>query len=127
MLRDDLIKTVPTASAGPTFPVPTPEWPAADGKLFCRTVSPKELDDLVAADKKEPGCWRARYAALVIGDEAGHRVFRDEDHEWLSHRGVAVVDRFCEAGAHYNGQTEEAKQSFLKTVKPAGGSGSHGS
>ncbi len=123
MLRDELLKAVPPASTGPVLPVPTPEWQGFDGKLHCRTVSPAELDGLVAVDKKEPGCWRARYAALVIGDEAGNRVFRDDDWKWLADRGVAVVDRFCEAGQRHNGQTEEARTSFLKTSAPAGGNG----
>ncbi len=124
MLRDELLASVPAASAGPVLPVPTPEWGAFDGKLHCRTVSPAELDGLVAADKKEPGCWRARYAALMIGDGSGNRIFKDEDWKWLAERGVAVVDRFCEAGQRHNGQTEEARTSFLRISPPAGGSGS---
>jgi hypothetical protein len=124
MLRDELLSSVPPASIGPAIPVPTPEWPAFDGKLYCRTVSPAELDRLVAADKKEPGCWRARYAGLVIADVSGNRVFRDDDHCWLAERGVAVIDRFCEAGQRHNGQTEESRTSFLKITPPAAASGS---
>ena len=124
MLRDELLQSVPPASAGPVLAVPTPEWAGFDGKLFCRTVSPAELDALVAADKKEPGCWRARYAALVIGDGSGNRVFREDDWQWLSDRGVAVVDRFCEAGQRHNGQTEEARTSFLPITVPTAATGS---
>lgn len=127
MLRDELLSTVPPASTGPVLPVPTPEWPAFDGKLHCRTVSPAELDGLVAADKKEPGCWRARYASLVIADGSGNRIFKDEDWKWLSERGVAVVDRFCEAGQRHNGQTEESRTSFLKGSRPTTAAGSPGS
>ena len=99
MLRDELLSRVPPAGDIPPLAVPTPEWADFDGKLFCRSVSPADLDDLVKADKKEPGSWKARYASLVIGDEHGRRVFRDEDHAWLSARGNAVIERFCEAGA----------------------------
>ena len=74
--------------------------------------------------KKSPAAGGRRYASLVIGDECGNRVFRDCDWEWLADRGVAVIDRFCEAGQRHNGMTEEARTSFLPSAASTAENGS---
>jgi hypothetical protein len=75
-------------------PVETPEWPCA--RVYVRTLSHAERRKLFATQEKEPDLYLARLAALVACDEAGSRIFNDEDAPVLAGKSGAVLDRIAE-------------------------------
>jgi hypothetical protein len=106
-------------------PVPCPELPDFDQKLYVRKVSAKELDDVAA--KEESGNSRARYAVLFAAKADGTRLWRPEQAEKLGANTslLWLVERINYAGRLHNGLTEENRRVVEKNSAPAAGNGSH--
>ena len=115
-LRDDL-RTFTQAAPKAPLAVPTPELPQWDGKIFCRALSSDAIvnhwrDGGEDADAND----RTRFFVLAAGDEAGNRVFVDEDALWLGQSAfwTPIVERFCWAARHHNGLTDENRSAWRK-------------
>lgn len=103
--RDQIIKASDTRTA----PVAVPEW---GGDICVRVLSGAERDRLEAAmqpdknGRKNYEQFRARFAALVICDESGARLFEDKDVPALGAKSSVVLDRIMEAGMRINAMSQ---------------------
>ena len=93
-------------------PVATPEWPEDDGLVFARKVSAREMDKW--QNRTDPDNGRGSYAAMVCCDQAGNRIFNDEDASWLGDEPFGVIDRIFDAGMAFNRCTPAAKVELEK-------------
>ena len=107
--RDQIL----TAEDGKVVTVPVPEWggevcvrmlPAAERSRFeagcIKTRKGETVPDLADVD--------ARFAALVICDESGRRLFSDDDGRALGRTSAKAIARVVEAGKALNGMTAES-------------------
>ncbi len=106
-LRDQIL----AADDAKVAPLVVPEW---DGvTVYLRVISGSERDrfeESCQADKngrKVLTHFRGRFAAMVLGDEKGNRIFKDEDAQLLGKKSCAALDRILEAGMRHNRMTEE--------------------
>lgn len=90
-------------------PVPCPELPVFDGKVFVRKVSAKELDDVTADDSAAN--YRARSAVLFACDASGTRLWRNDQADAVGAKAelLFLVERINHAGRLHNGLTEESR------------------
>jgi hypothetical protein len=105
-----------------------PEW---GGSVHLRTLTGLERDawekTVLAVDrKKDYAGLRAQFAALVIGDEKGNRLFGDADVELLGQRNAQVLTRIMDAGYAHNGLSGDAVDEMEGNSESgqSGGSGS---
>lgn len=124
-LRDEVLK-VRTAAGVPIVPVPTPEWPDVDGKLFVRMLSAYESDIPLSQDddEKDGENYKAKYVCRVMCDENRGRVLQDDDAPYLGHKETAVVNRFYWAALELNGLTESNRKTIRKNSPSTEGDGS---
>ena len=100
-LRDAILNADDT----PRKAVEVPEWGIT---VYVRTMSARDRDALefAAIAAREEGSTvdnvRARYAVACIVDEAGKRVFTDEDIALLGDKSGAALDRIYQAIAELN-------------------------
>ena len=59
---------------------------------------------------------RARIAVQCCVDEQGHRVFSDDDAEWLSTKSAAALSRIYNAYNELNGIGEEDREELEKNL-----------
>ena len=91
-----------------TEQVEVPEW---GGSVLVRTMNGTERDAFEASfyvgrgKNREQNLenLRARLVALVVVDEAGERVFTDEDTAALGQKSVKALDRIFEVAQRLNG------------------------
>lgn len=102
LLRDAILsnKDLPVKS------VEVPEW---GGEVFVRTLTALELEEFTDAASKDGKQVRARFAATALSDEAGKRLFTDDDVEALSNKSHSALDRVWKVGAALNGIATEEK------------------
>jgi len=89
-----------------------PEWNLT---VSLRTISAGERDAFGASnDPRLSGgkpvnyaTLRARFCALVLVDEAGQRIFSDDDIEALAAKSANAIDRVWEAASKLNRMAEE--------------------
>ena len=113
-LREEIL----AAEDRPREPVPTPEWPAADGKLFVRTISALEREHFSEAYRAN-GDGRihnvtARFCVLCLCDADGRPVFTDADAEELGGKAGHVLDRIFALARKLNRIGAEAAAETLK-------------
>lgn len=89
--------------------VAVPEW---GGDVCVRVLSGAERDRFeysLQPDKfgRKPGMesFRARFAALVLCDEQGERLFKDQDIPALAAKSAPALDRVVEAALTLNAMT----------------------
>lgn len=86
--------------------VATPEWPAADGKLFVRRLTAREKLELAerrkAANAPDGDGFVAFTVACCTVDQQGQRVFTDADWERLRERASSPVERLFVAADQLN-------------------------
>ncbi len=93
------------ANDRPLTPVDVPEW---GGSVFVRVMSGAERDSyesgLVGADGKSRDMrnLRARLVVRVACDEAGARLFADEDADALGSKNADALDRIFTAAVRLN-------------------------
>lgn len=111
--RDILLKP-----ALPVRPVPIREL---NGQVYVRTLTAAERDAFEADQfgRRENGGshlinFRARWAALVVCDEQGNRMFSDVDADSLGNQSAAVLDRIFDVSRKLNGMTDEDVEELEK-------------
>jgi|SRR5215831_13025656 len=123
-LRDDIL----AAEDRLRLPVPTPEWPAADGKLYVRTISALERERFSEAYRGNgDGRVRnvmARFCVLCLCDGDGRAVFTEADAEELGRKAGHVVDRIFSAAQKLNGIGAAAAEEALKNSASGPGAAS---
>ena len=96
-----------------TEQVDVPEW---GGAVLVKAMSGEQRDAFeksILKDKADPSKgvemrdFRARFAARVIVDAKGTRLFTDEDVKALSRKSAKALDRVYDAGARLAGLRKE--------------------
>lgn len=86
-----------------------PEW---NGTVNIRVMTGAERDAFESATSQngKPNLKdiRARFAALVLCDENGTRLFSDADVKALTEKSAAALDRIFDAGMAWNGMSSES-------------------
>jgi hypothetical protein len=107
--REAILKQAATL---PREEVPTPEWGHGES-VFVRALTALERDqwevgnyDIRGRDTQvKMTNARARLAVLCVVDQAGERVFKDEDSAMLGRGHSAPLDRIYEACRRLSGMT----------------------
>lgn len=98
------------------LPVERVELPELGGEIYVRTLTANERDEYEAQHvaKKEEGNqfenFRGRFAALVVCDEQGNRIFTDEEASLLGEQSAKILDRIFDVGQRLNGMAPEEKE-----------------
>lgn len=112
----------------PTQDVPVPEW---GGEVRIRTMSASERDkwesETYGDGKVNTVDFRARFVALCIVDEAGKRMFTDEDVNQLGEKSAAALQRVFNAAQALNALTKKDIEELEKNSEavPSDGSSSN--
>src|SRR4051812_3473909 len=91
------------AADRPTELVPVPEWGT---DVYVRVMSGEERDAWERGafdDGKGSGGVRAKLLVRALCDEAGQRVFADDDAPALSQKSGVVLSRLYDAASRVNG------------------------
>lgn len=102
-IRDQILN----ADDLPTRALEVPEWGCT---IHLRSLTGAERDGFegwLADQKRSPRDLRARFAALVIGDEKGERVFTDADIPRIANKSARALERIRAEGMTWIGYTEE--------------------
>jgi len=119
-----------SASDQKTLLIEVPEW---DGDVFVRTLSGAERDALdvtwrgiANGERAATLNFRARFAVLVLSNEAGDRLFTDADADALGKKSGVVLDRVLTEGFEFNGMGKDDIKELEGNSEavPSGGSGS---
>lgn len=99
-LREDIL----AARDGKLEPLDVPEW---GQKVWIRTLSGSErdaLETLIYQGNKRGGApnIRAEFAVRCLSDEAGERLFKDNEALLLGKKSGAALDRIFEASRRLN-------------------------
>ena len=105
-----------------------PEWGCV---VHLRVMSGMERDRFEASVAASAGPnrlinFRSRFAAMVLCDAEGRRLFTDGDVGVLSRKSGKALDRILDAGLELNGMKEAAEEAALAGF-PSGPSGDSGS
>lgn len=112
----------------PTKDVPVPEW---GGDVRVRTMSASERDqwenETYGSGKVNTVDFRARFVALCLVDEAGVRVFTDEEVAELGTKSAAAMQRVFNAAQNLNALTGKDIEELEKNSEavPSDGSSSN--
>lgn len=101
--------------------VEVPEWGV---RLRIRTLSGTERDMFENRISKDRIGIRGLFAALVICDEKGERIFADTDQYALGKKSAAALDRILDVGLRLNGMKEEAVKDLEKNSESNQSAGS---
>lgn len=124
-LQDDVF----SESDQTIVPVPTPEWPKVDGKLFAKSLSALEMDQWQQKGSKAKAegmffNFRAVLVQMGTVDGSGAQVFDAASVGSIAGRNAAPVDRLWEAIWTTSGQDKAAKDAIVKNSETAPGDGS---
>ena len=102
-----------------TVPVPTPEWPDADGKVFVRRLSAVDrvaFSAVASAQGANQGVgFLAFLVAFCASDADGNRGFADNDWKTLQEQPGTVIERISEAADELNVLSNAARDAQKKT------------
>lgn len=115
-LRDEL-KQVVAETKPRMVPVPCPEFPSLDGKVFAGVVSPRAIAECYRIDDEEDALdERPAFVVRCCCDAEGSRIFQEEDVIWLATTPAMqpFVERCYWAGREVNGLTEENRTAWRK-------------
>lgn len=107
----------------PPHKVKTPEWEGAGfADSFVRLMGAKERIGLLSFNQDKDGkasealedATIYRFAALVLCDEKGVRLFGDGDLDALSNKNPEVLKRIVEEARQYNGIGEKAHKDAVE-------------
>jgi len=123
-LRDEIRDYAQRTPPAP-LPVPTPDLPRHDGKIFVRRVASGVIHAYIRKldDDADP---RAATVAILACDESGNRIFNDDDVLWLSTAAALgpTIERLYVAGCFWNGLDESNRSAFRKNLPSMEPSGS---
>lgn len=89
-----------------TKTVPAPEL--GDGEtLLVRRLSAREFMDLTAKAKTQPDIAYAHWIVATVVDEAGNRLFTEEDATTLGEQEITLVERLTDEAMKINGVGKE--------------------
>ena len=93
--------------------VSVPEW---DGDVYVRSISAAERErwEKRIGEDSEGDKIYAGFAALVLCDEAGNRLFSQDKVEFLGRKSSAALKRIFDAGRRLNAMTEVDKTNEKK-------------
>lgn len=99
-------ESILTSNDRKTQKVETPEWTC--GHVYVRSLSAAERRNLSATNAKANAAGNGQIvpgivAAFIISDEAGNRIFTDDDAAALAEKNTHVLDRISEAYGKLNG------------------------
>lgn len=105
-------------------PVPTPEWPTADGKVFVRRLTAAERVQFHTEAAKQKATRGADFQAFIVAycacKEDGTRGFPDNAWKALLDEPGTVVERISDTADELNvlsGAAQEAtKKKYAKTT-----------
>ena len=99
-------------------PVPTPEWPAADGKIFVRRLSTVERVAFYTEADKQRSIAGAAFQAFVVAfcacKENGERGFASDAWKSLQEEPGSVIERIADAADELNVLSNTAKENIKK-------------
>jgi len=103
-----------------TVELEVPEW---NGIVYLRMMSGRERDAL--EDSMQPGKngkqnfkgFRSRFAALVLADETGKRLFTDAEAIQLGEKSAAALDRILDRGLEINGMSKDQVEEMAGNSK----------
>lgn len=107
----------------PREPVPTPEWPDVDGKLFVKKLNGLErvqYDASLEPIQEHPEGQRrfesvVKFVIAATVDEQGEPVFADDDFDWLlEEKDPDALVRIFNAGAALNKMREQDREEIAK-------------
>jgi hypothetical protein len=109
--------------------VPTPEWPAIDGRLHVRTISALEREAFhdhtrQLEEAKRPRNVMARFVVLCCCEPDGSAVFQPGDEQALGEKPSAPIERLFDAAMAYNGMTTQAVEDLAKNSASGPGAAS---
>ena len=115
-----------SASDLPTRDVSVPEW---GGTVRVRTLNGAERDAWEASivadrEKQSIANVRAKFAALVIVDEQGNRLFNEYDVSLLARKSSKALSRVLVEGQKLSGLTNDDMEELAKTSGAAQSGGS---
>ena len=123
MLRDDLKSFCASGASRKVHSIPAPELVGFE--IFVREL---RGDDLKFVSASETGLDdRDRWAIRSLCDEAGNRIFCDDDLAWMAGDcglPTPLKERAYYAARYITGYTEENRLSFLKASGAMTGPGS---
>jgi len=96
---------------------PIPEWGMRDTTIIVMDGLSRdkwETQVYERAENKSKRSNRGFFASLVIGDDQGARVFKDEDAEILSQKSGIVLDRILAEGIKLNKLRSEDIEDLAK-------------
>ena len=95
----------------PVKAVPVPEW--GEGEVvYVRTMTGIEVEGLRGISEDEN--YFGRFAATVLCDEQGERVFADGDAELLGKKNHNALRRICDEANTLNGMGADAQEEAVK-------------
>src|SRR5665213_2987400 len=101
-------------------PVPTPEWPAVNGKLFIRQMSGQDRHDWEISAYDAQGqlkrdSLQARMVVATVVDETGGKVFDGEaDVEKLSTKSIVPIQRLFDVAMKLNAVSQSDIEEIVK-------------
>lgn len=96
-----------------TEPLEIPEWNCT---VYLRILSGTERDTYETSISRGTENLRARFSVLVLADEAGRRLFRDEDAAELGKKDATVLDRIFDEGYRFNKMLAKYKDAEVKNL-----------
>ncbi len=129
----DLAQRIFAVEFPPPIAVPTPEWPAVDGRVFVRAISAAERDAYEMSLRDDEGesnldNVRARLVTMAACDGEGKRLFGDADAASVGKQPAAVVYRLWDRARRLAGMlTEEEGGALAGLVKNSAATGEGGS
>jgi hypothetical protein len=86
--------------------IAVPEW---GGDVFLRVLTGTDRDRFEESySEQKMKAFRIRFLLLALCDEAGQRLFGDDEGEVLGKKSSVVINRLFEAGWKLNAFTQEA-------------------
>jgi len=102
--------------------IDVPEW---GGSVYVKTLSGLERDAFEESyAEQKMRAFRVRFLVLTLCDDAGERLFADNDHDALGKKSSVVINRLFELAWSHNAFTTEAVESLGKDSASAQSGGS---
>jgi hypothetical protein len=94
-----------------------PEW---GGDVFLRVLTGTDRDRFEESySEQKMKAFRIRFLLLALCDEAGQRLFADDEGDVLGKKSSVVINRLFEAGWKLNAFTQEAVDALGEDSQPA--------
>jgi hypothetical protein len=111
-MATDLRKRILAANDIKVEAVEIPEW---GGTYFIKVISGTDRDAFEESyAEQKMKAFRVRFILLSLCDEAGERIFKDEDSAELGKKSSVVINRVFDAAWKVNAFTNEAVEALGK-------------